>query len=283
MVSTKPVVHIDAVEPLAYGLVQQHRHDGGIHAAGKAEHHLVVADPALQGLDGRLHPVAEVPALLRAADLEHEVGQYLRAILRMHNFRVELERVHPPVVVEHRGERAGCGYRPPLEVGRYRLDPVSMAHPHSNRTRDFAEQRIAGHDLYRHLPVFSLDSGHDLAAELLAHELHSVADAENGNAKAEYPRIHARRTILEHAVWPAGQYHSKRRILAQPLGGGGAAYYLRIDRHLPNPPCDQLRVLRPVVQYSDPLPAICRNLLFHVIRPFKKKTIRLRTCPGGLL
>ena len=128
-----------------------------------------------------------------------------------------------------------------------------MAHPHRDGGRNAVEQRIAGHDFDGHLAVFAFRSGNDLSAELVGHQLHAVADAQNRQAHGENGGIDGRRAIFEHAVRAAGEDDSGRRILLQFLRRRVTADDFRIDFHFTDAPRDQLRILRTVIQNCNPL------------------------------
>ena len=264
-VASQPVIDVDAVETLPDGLVQQHRNHGGIDAARKPQHHLVFADPRPQLLDRVRHPVAEVPAFRAAAHAEDEVREDLRAVLRMDDLRMELERVEALRVVVHRRERTGRRHhRAAFEAGGDRLHTVAVAHPYNDRRGHALEKRVSGHDLDRHLAVFPRLARHHTTAQLLAHELHPVADAQHRHTQLEDRRINRRRAVLEHAVRPARENHPHRWILAQRRRRGLTADALRIDLHLPDASRNELRVLGAIVEDRDPLTTRFRNLPRHL-------------------
>ena len=251
------------METLADRLVEEDGHHGRVHAAGKAQHHLVVPDLLAHPRDGVLHPRGELPVLPAAADAEHEVLQDVGAVLRVHHLGVELERVEAARVVEHRGERA-CGRDgPALERGGDRLHAVAVAHPYRDRAGDAVEERVSGLHLDRHLAVLALHARHHAPAELVAHELHAVADAEDGNAHLEERGVARGRALLEHAVRSAREDDAGRRIRRQLRRRRVASDDLRVHLLLADAPRDELRVLRAVVEDRDPLVASGQSLCFH--------------------
>ena len=98
---------------------------------------------------------------------------------------------------------------------------------------------------------FAHAPGFDPPAELLRHGLHAVADAQNGNA------------LLEHRLWRlAGLLVIGRQVAARKddalgaeIAHEGVGYVvgvdLAVDLGFPDPPGDQLRVLRAEVEDQD--------------------------------
>ena len=97
------VIHKDAVQTLADGLVEQHGHHGGINAAGKGAYHVAVA--YLFGHFGNhaLHKRRHGPVGLDARNLEQEVAQHALAVHTVVHFGVELHGVDFAGFVSHSG------------------------------------------------------------------------------------------------------------------------------------------------------------------------------------
>ena len=125
------VVDEHAGEPLADRLVDQHRRDRGIDAAGEAaDHPALRPDLAADLLDRLVLEGAHGPVAGAAGDVAHEVAQQRRAMGRVHDFEVELGGVEPPRLVGDHGDRrigrGGDDAKAPGQFGH----PVAMAHPH---------------------------------------------------------------------------------------------------------------------------------------------------------
>ena len=236
----------DAGELVADRLVDQHRRDRGIDAAGQPADHLAAANLRADRLDGALAVGGHRPASGTAADIQREAGQQCAALLGMNDLGMELHAIEPPVVIRHGGERRACRGRHHTEPRRQRGDMVAMAHPDGARRAGRpqpVEQPAAIGDFQRRAPEFAARAGLDAAAELLAHRLLPVADAENRNAEIEHRLRGARRVGQRHRVRPAGQDDAARRGGFDARRVGRAGQDLGIDARLAEAPRDQLRHL----------------------------------------
>src|SRR5438046_1352320 len=87
-----------------------------------------------------------------------------------------------------------------MEAGRQLLDGIAMAHPHRQPPWQTLEEWIVGLDFdVRRAKLAFLEGGH-LPAELIGHQLQSVADAQDRQLPTENARIAARRTLFVNAV-----------------------------------------------------------------------------------
>jgi hypothetical protein len=100
------VIDEDTGELVADGLVDEHRRDSGVDAAGEAADHAARADLGADALDGLLAEGLHGPVALAARDIAHEVADQLRALGRVHHLRVELDAVELVLLVSDDGE--GC-------------------------------------------------------------------------------------------------------------------------------------------------------------------------------
>ena len=251
-IAEQPVVHEDAVQPVADGLVQEHGHDGRVHAAAEAENDLLAADLRLQLLDGFVDPRRKLPVAGAAADGKEKVVQNLVAVLRVNHFGVELERVQPARLVAHGGVRAGERAGGRLEARGQHLHLVAMAHPDVELGRQPGEEMTPGHNLDARVAVFAVGAGLHRAAERLRGELHAVADAQNRNAEVEQGGVAERGALFEDAVRSARENDAGRHPRAQGVGGRVEADDLRVDVLLADPAGDELGVLRAEIQNGDP-------------------------------
>ena len=249
-VAEEPVVHEDAVEPLADRTVEQHGDDRGVHAAGEAEDDVLVADPPAQVLDRALYPLAHVPVGTAGADPEEEVADDPLAELGVHDLGMELKRVEPARLVARRGIRAVRAHRRRPEALRQPLDPVA---PDDRRLGDAGEERAGAVRLQLRLAVLARGAGHDTAAESLGHDLHPVADPEHRHTEIEHRGVDGRSAIGEHAVRAAGKDYARRQVRAEALGGRRERDDLGIDVLLADAARDEVRVLRAVVENDDAL------------------------------
>jgi hypothetical protein len=192
-----------------------------IHEAIGSQLTCVFVDPARQAANDAL--VADLRADLgdlgraelghrpvagETADMAREIGDELRAVRRVDDFRVELHRIITPRVIgDHRERRAGAG-RDGAEAGGERRHLVAMAHPDLMRLA-FAPQAIeqlaAIVDLDEGAAEFTAVAQFHRAAELVHHHLLTVADPHDRQPAVENRLGNARAVLVEHAGRAARQ------------------------------------------------------------------------------
>ena len=250
----QPVVDEDAGELIGDRLVNQHRGDGRIDAAGEAADHAAAADLRPDAGDGFVPEGLHGPVAGRADDPADEVAQQRRSVRGVHHLGMELHRVEVARLVGDRGE--GCVVRAAddLEARRQPRHPVAMAHPDRIAlafSPHALEQRALGDDLDLGAAELAVMAALDLAAELRRHRLLAIADAEHRHAGAEDVLRRPRRDRLGHRGRPAGEDHALRLHLAEGLLGRLERHDLGIDPLLPHPPRDELRHLRAEIDDED--------------------------------
>ena len=202
------MVDKDARELAADGLGQQRRRNGGVHAAGKRQQHLAVADLGADVRNGLAHEVTHRPLAGRAADLIEEVAQHGPTILGMIDLRVELHAIKPARFVADADRWAGIRVRHEPERLRHLGHIVAVAHPRDALLRQATEETAVSIEPGLRLAVLACGvlsgSGH-FPAEILRHELAAVADAEDWDSEPEDLRIYLRRTFSVHALRAAGE------------------------------------------------------------------------------
>ena len=118
------------------------------------------------------------------------------------------------------------------------------------------EQCAAGLDAQRRPAELAMVGGFDGAAEPVDHGLLAIADAEHRHAEAEDERRRGRRALRRHRGRPAGQ---DNRLRAEFPDRGLADIEradFRVHTRFPDPPGDQLGVLRAEIEDQD---AVCHN------------------------
>src|SRR5262249_22048662 len=123
-----PVVHENAGELIADGLVDQHGGDGRIDASGEAADDVAFANLFADAGDGGLDEVGGSPVALRATAVEDEVLDELRTKRSVVNLRVKLHGPDTAVFVRDGGECVG-GYGCAPETGGEFEGLVPVAHP----------------------------------------------------------------------------------------------------------------------------------------------------------
>ena len=134
----------------------------------------------------------------------------------MHDLRVELHAVHAALRLLEGGDRRRRRTRDDTSAARRRCDGVAVRHPDRLLGRRPGEE-LGLLGVHRRLAEFRHAGTLDAAAELLRHQLHSVANAERRNAELEDARVDARRAVGEDRRRTAAQDHSVRIACADLL------------------------------------------------------------------
>ena len=177
-----------------------------------------------------------------------------RAVRRVDDLHVELRGVELAVLVgdgrEGRAFRGGDG----LEAWRDGGDAVAVAHPHLVALAllpHAVEQRVGLLHLDEGLAEFAVVGGLHLAAQLGAHGLLAIADAEHGKAAGEDPVRRAGAAALMHGGGAARQDDALEARPVQRLFGRLEGDDLRIDPRLADAPGDELGDLGAEVDDED--------------------------------
>lgn len=237
------VVDEDAGQLVADGLVDQQGCDGAVDAARKRADDTLVAHLRADLLD-RLLPVGRHrPVALDAGNVVNEITDQLGAIRRMHDLGMELHAVIFPLLVGDEGVGRVGGGGDHLETIRQRGDAVAMAHPDLMARAggpEALEQLAVPVDLEEGAAEFAVMTAFDLAAELHAHRLLAVADAEDRQAAVEDDLGRSRRPLVHRGSRAAGQDHGLRLQAFESLFGRLEGNDLAIDAGLAHAPCDEL-------------------------------------------
>src|SRR5205814_9146419 len=112
---------------------------------------------------------------------------------------MEQDPVKPTLVIGDRSVWRSLAGRHRPEARWQRIDSVAVAHPHllapAFRPQP-AKQPALVEDIDKGAAEFLVIAQRDAAAELRAHRLHAVADAENRHPEPEYDLRGARRSGL---------------------------------------------------------------------------------------
>ena len=151
--------------------------------------------------DGRFHVVRGRPVTAGTGDAQREVGQDVPPAGGVDHLGVELEP-HQAVVVGHGRERRRRAGGDDPEPGRRLEDAVAVAHPDRRVIGDAGEERLADRRLTVAGPNSRRSAGATSAAQLVGHELHAVADAQDRDVAAPQARVGLRR-VLRRRPMPA--------------------------------------------------------------------------------
>ena len=242
----QPGVDENARQPVADSAMDERCRNRRIDPAGQAEDDFVLPDLRPDALDGLADVVGHVPVGAGAADLAHEAGQDRRALLRVRHFGMELDAVEAARLVGHAGDGAGFARRHQLEARRELDHLVAVAHPDVEETMAFAVYPVLdaleqlGVPARPDLGVAELTHlrALDLAAELLGHRLHPVADSEDRDAEIPDRLGRAWGLLLVHRRGPAGEDDPARRELADETVGDVVGVELAVDVLLAYPARD---------------------------------------------
>ena len=288
VLAQQAVVHENAGQVLADGLVHQHGGHRGIHPAGQAAEDLLVPHLLFNGLNGLLGEGAHLPVAPAAAHPVQEVSEHLLALLGVLHLRVELHGVELFLPVFHGGHRAVGAVSGGREALRQLGDVVVVAHPADAVPHVLKKQGTAvelGHSL--------AELGHvavgDLSPQQVGHGLGAVADAQHRHPQLEHSLGAQGRPFLVDAVGPSGEEDA----LAVPQGRwvGFIILDLAIDPQVSHPAGNELGVLAAKVQHHHALVGVvCHShlVLFSAILSegilahrgdFRKKNRERPDCP----
>ena len=186
----------DAGQLVADRLVQQRRRDRGIDPARQAADDIAVADLVADAVERLGAEQRHRPIAAAAGDLVGEIAQQFRALRRVRDLGMKQHAVKAPLVVGDRGKGRGVAGGDRAEAGRQRLDLVAVAHPHLGAPAlgpQPVEQQAVVENVDKGAAEFLMLAQRHAAAQLVAHRLHAVADAEHRHAELEHDRGRARR------------------------------------------------------------------------------------------
>ncbi|MCY1521143.1 hypothetical protein D9M68_559430 [compost metagenome] len=252
-----------AGELVADGAVDERGSHARIDAARQAQDDFFVAHLLADLLHGFGDVVAHDPVGLGFADAEHEAVDDGLALHGVRDFGVELQRVVAARLVGHAGDGAAVGAGHELEAGRQLGDLVAVAHPHvehavafgRGEVGDVLQQRGVAMGAHGREAELALVAAFDLAAELLGHGLHAVADAEHRNAEVEHGLRALVGGFFVHAGVAAREDHALEvaagGVFAHPLVGDVAGMHFAEHMRFTYAACDELGDLRAEVEDED--------------------------------
>ena len=109
--------------------------------------------------------------------------------------------------------------------------------------------QFAAKDFQLGAAVFAGSGVRDGATECLRHCLKSVADAEHRQLQVQQRRIESRSTVGVDTGRSPGQHQCQRIAGFDFIDRGGVRYDLRKNPRLPDPPGDQLGILRAEIDH----------------------------------
>ena len=246
------VIHKDAVQVLADGLVQQHGDHGGVHTAGERADHMPVAHGFAHFVDHALHKGRHGPVRGDLGDLEQEVAEHGVAVHGVVHFGVELHGVDLAGLVGHGRHFERVGAAGNEEPRRRRLHGITVGHPHAGKLGQINavpqgagtnEPQVGG----AILAGFGLFQP---TTEVEGQKLHTVADAEDRHAEVKESLVQRGSVLFPHARGATRQDDCGGLHGFHLRGGDDAGVDFGIDAGFAHPTGDELRNLRAVV-YND--------------------------------
>ena len=159
------------------------------------------------------------------------------------DFGVELYSIQLARRVGHRGMRSVLGAAYGDKPTRQKRDLIPVAHPDLlDRLHSVKQGRIRGDVDFRGTEL-TFVARLDLASELVGHQLHPVADAQNRNAEPPDAGIAMRRFPCVHAGGPATENDSLGLEFRQLLRRRVEPQNLRKHLAFTDSPRNHLRIL----------------------------------------
>ncbi|RMO84521.1 Cytosine deaminase [Pseudomonas syringae pv. maculicola] len=244
---------------IADGFVQQRRDYGGVNAAGQAQQHAISTHLSANLSDSVFSNLRRGPQCFAAADIEDEARQDATALLGVGHFRVELHAVVTASVVSHTGNRAARGTGQNVEVFRQFGDLVTVTHPYVEAKQavgvdmvfDTIEQTAFADYVNASVAELAQLGTRNLAAQLLGHGLHAVADTENRHTEVKYRLRAARAVGFVHGLGAAGEDHAFWSEFANRFVVHVKRMQLAIHADFTHAAGDQLGVLGAEVEDQD--------------------------------
>ena len=186
--SHQAVIDEHARQLVADRLMNQHGRHGRIDPARQSADHARRADLGADFGDLGLAEFGHRPRALTTADMAHEIGDQLAAIGGVDHFGVELGAVIFAFIIGDHGKWRAIGHRDNAKAGGKARDFVAVAHPHLVPVAQFPQpvkqHARLGHGQER-ASEFTRIARLDQSAELLAHHLLAITDAENRQSAVE--------------------------------------------------------------------------------------------------
>jgi hypothetical protein len=179
--------------------------------------------------------------------------QDVDAPLGVGDLGVELDAVEATLRILDDGALGVLGGGDGLEAAREARDLVAVRVPDAQRGLQALEELGALAEGKDAMAVFAMRAAGDVAAEHLAHELHAVADAEDGQAHLEHAGVRVRRSLGLHAVGAAGEDDPDDAVGAEGLRRDAERIDAGVDVALTDAARDDLGQLRTEIENGDGL------------------------------
>ncbi|MNM96754.1 hypothetical protein D3C81_1092420 [compost metagenome] len=236
---------------VANRLMDQHRNYGGIDAAAQRTQHLLVANLGANVVHGILNEGFHRPVAIASAHLVQEVRDHLVAMHGVAHFRMELHGVELLAFMAHGRDWRTLRSRIQLEALRQLGHMVAVAHPDGLGAFKALDDLCSLFKCQIRLAVFPFRGALHLAAELMGHQLHAVADAEYRQAEVINRRVHMRSVLSVYAHRSAGEDDALGRQRLDSFDRRIVGQQFTVHAQVPDSPRDQLVVLSPEIENND--------------------------------
>ncbi len=166
----------------------------------------------------------------------------------MADFGVKLQAVNGARAVACGGHRASVGRGQGHEIALHRFYLIAVTHPHGCFARHTGEKSVGVGDAADGRAELAVIGRQHFAAEQVANQMHTIANAQHGDAEVEQAWIAVRCVRSINAGGTAGENQTARLQLGDALGRDVVADDLTEDVQLADAPSDELAVLRAEVE-----------------------------------
>jgi hypothetical protein len=160
--------------------MDEHGRCAAIYSSGDPNEHMAgVCKILLELLDELVDSIGWAPARGDFTDFHEKVLQDLWALRSMSDFGVELNPVQKPVAALHRRVSDGRGPGKTDKIFWQGEDTIAVAHPDLFCGIEALKERVCLKDLQGAGAILPLLAAEHLAAQIMGHQLHPIADAQD--------------------------------------------------------------------------------------------------------
>jgi hypothetical protein len=183
-------------------------------------------------------------------DLKEKVFQDLFAAGSVYHFRMKLNTIDLPTFMGHAGK--GILASPDDDkIGWESFNPVSVTHPHLSFLGQVLKKRAPVNDLEHGLAVFSILRRSHLSPVVVGHELHSIADPQEGALKVVEFFLGMGSPFGENRIGASRKHNPLGLTGFDLLPRGVKRQDFRVHSSLTNTAGDQLSILGSKVKDED--------------------------------
>ena len=184
--------------------MNQRRRYRAVHPARQTQNHFIIAHLLANFYHRLVNIIRHRPAWVCRTNIQHKAVNQRAPLLGVGNFGVELDAVKAFRAVFHNGNRARRRVPRDAETLRQPENLIAVAHPHIQRMRRIfnAARQIALFRAHLSIAEFALIARLHLAAQMMRHKLHAIANPQHRHAQIKQPRIRLVIRVV-HRIRPA--------------------------------------------------------------------------------